>query len=103
MFDEDELMFMSADVIPSESGNADTVIAQQLSQMTTQERERVYFDLHGVRDEVPETPVMLYEAVEKMKQQLLQFVAQGAAVAYEQAMQQNPFYCHKTGFLNKFL
>jgi hypothetical protein len=106
-FDEDDLMFISdehdIEPLPFYSGHADTVIAQQLSRLTMREREQVYYDLHGVRDEAPETPMLLYEAVEKMKQQLQQVVAQGAAVAYEQAVQQNPFYCHKTGFLTKFL
>ncbi|KAL3904854.1 MAG: hypothetical protein SGILL_009908 [Bacillariaceae sp.] len=115
MFDEEDLMFISA--VGTEIGmasasllnddtanvNADTVIAQQLSQLSMQEREKVYFDLHGVRDEFPETPMMLYEAMENMKQHLQDMMTQGAAPAYEQAMQQNPFYCHKPGFLTKFL
>jgi hypothetical protein len=41
--------------------------------------------------------------MEHMKVQLQQLVLQGRAQAYHQAIQQNPFYCHKPDTLTKFL
>jgi hypothetical protein len=52
---------------------------------------------------VVETPLLVFESMEHMKVQLQQLVLQGRAQAYHQAIQQNPFYCHKPDTLTKFL
>jgi hypothetical protein len=81
---------------------ADSMIAHQLSHMSMQ--DQVYLDSHGVREkEVVETPLLVFESMEHMKVQLQQFVLQGRAQAYHQAIQQNPFYCHKPDTLTKFV
>ncbi|KAG7338204.1 hypothetical protein IV203_025116 [Nitzschia inconspicua] len=82
---------------------ADSIIAQQMSKMSVQEREQVYCDLHGVREELNETPVLVFQSMERMKDHLQKLVSQGRASAYHQAVQQNAHYCHKPDNLTKFL
>jgi hypothetical protein len=67
---------------------ADSMIAHQLSHMSMQ--DQVYLDSHGVREkEMVETPSLVFELMEHMKVQLQQFVLQGRAQAYHQAIQQD--------------
>jgi hypothetical protein len=67
-------------------------------------QDQVLLDSHGVREKgVVKTPLLVFESMEHMKVQLQQLVLQGRAQAYHQALQKNPFYCHKPDRLTKFL
>eukprot|EP00980_Cylindrotheca_fusiformis_P027554 scaffold21161_cov59-Cylindrotheca_fusiformis.AAC.1 len=39
----------------------DSIIARQLASLSVQEREKAYMDVHGVSEEVVETPQMIKE------------------------------------------
>lgn len=90
---------------PPQPHLADSLIAQQLSGLSMREREQVYYDVHGVRDEVDETQPLLVEAAihRLVHKELPRLQQKHSAYAYTLAVAQDKTYVHRQEFLLKFL
>ena len=52
----------SANSVPDdlpEASQIDSLIATQMSRLSTNEREKAYFDIHGISGEIEESPEMI--------------------------------------------
>jgi len=65
--DSDMSPALNNDVNPLVPEDVDTLMAQLMAHLSVHEREEVYHDLHGIADEVVETPQMIDEAITKME------------------------------------
>jgi CRAL/TRIO, N-terminal domain len=92
--------FVSRDINTLDPKDVDSLMAQQMMQMSMKEREEVYCDLHGVADEVKETPELIIQAINDMKLELSKIQN---ATAYQQALAQDSKYVHRHEFLLRFL
>jgi hypothetical protein len=52
------------------SKDMDAFLAKELSAMSIQEREKSYYDVHGVSDAVAETPELIEESLTKLDEEL---------------------------------
>jgi CRAL/TRIO, N-terminal domain len=91
---------VSRDINSLDPKDVDSLMAQQMMQMSMKEREEVYCDLHGVPDEVNETPELIIQAINDMKHELSKI---HNATAYQQALAQDRKYVHSQEFLLRFL
>jgi len=89
------------DVNPVVPEDVDTLMAQLMTQSSMHEREEVYNDLHGVADEVVETPEMNDEAMNRMKLELSKMFTE--ATAYREALAQDRSFVHSYKSLLCFL
>jgi len=87
-------------VVPED---ADAMMAHAMAQLSVHEREEVYNDLHGVADEIVETPEMIDEAINRMKLELSMMSTETTAAAYQQALVQDSTYVHDYKSLLAFL
>jgi hypothetical protein len=71
----------------------DALLAQELNQLSTKEREKVYHDIHGVAEIVEETPE--YVAL-KLKELELELAKITIKSAYNQAKEKSPEYVTST-------
>ena len=82
---------------PSETNS---LIAQQLSALSTQDREQVYYDVHGVTDDINETPEFIQESLKSLE---LALAGIQEKQSYEKALKIDEAYVHNTDFRLKFL
>ncbi len=73
--DDNIALFRRDDVFTTNEDSAspddvDTLLAQDLAQLSMAEREKVFFDLHGVSGEVNETPEMIRGSLHMLQEQL---------------------------------
>jgi len=92
---------VNSDVNPVIPTDVDTLMARLMAQLSTHEREEVYNDLHGVADEVVETPEMIDEAMTRMKGELASMSTD--ATAYREALAQDRSFVHSYKSLLCFL
>eukprot|EP00980_Cylindrotheca_fusiformis_P028528 scaffold22607_cov123-Cylindrotheca_fusiformis.AAC.25 len=83
-----------------ESTHIDSLIAQQMSKLSTDEREKAYFDIHGIANAIEETPELVQTRMQALDDEigLLKETA-----AYQLAMTQNPAFVQDAAFRLKFL
>jgi hypothetical protein len=62
--------FSEASAPPDDDQQLETVISDALKQLSIGERERVYFDIHGVADEIKETPEFVYKKLDEFHDEL---------------------------------
>lgn len=79
----------------------DSLMAKMMTQLSMKEREEIYNDLHGVADEVKESPELIDTAIKDMKIALSKIQEDGAA--YRQALLQDRPFVHNRKFLLRFL
>eukprot|EP00934_Nitzschia_sp_Nitz4_P005065 Nitzschia sp. Nitz4//scaffold83_size84149//69655//71286//NITZ4_005186-RA/size84149-processed-gene-0.79-mRNA-1//1//CDS//3329558983//5055//frame0 len=79
----------------------DSLVAQELSSLSTQDREQVYFDVHGVSTMADETPEFVQEKLALMDKALDSLDAQGEA--YRKALALDAAYVRDQAFRLKFL
>jgi hypothetical protein len=80
--------------------DADSILAQELSAMSVKERERVYFDIHGVSEIVTEEPAFVESCLTGLEKEL-QCIS--LKRAYNDALSQNAEYVTNRKFRLKFL
>lgn len=80
--------------------NMDALIARQMASLSTEDREKVYFDIHGVSDEVLETPELIESKLDQMAFELLKLPD---SKAYEIARAQSSEYVDNANFRLSFL
>jgi hypothetical protein len=76
------------------------ILAEELNKLSFQEREKVFSDVHGVSDDVEETPDFVAEGLAGLESALAIIACKPA---YDQAKQQDPEYVSNRDFLLKFL
>jgi hypothetical protein len=85
---------------PEDRADMDKVLAQEVHNLSLQERNRVYEEIHGVAEPLKEDP-------EFVAQQLSEFDVQLSTIqnkpAYDIAFQQSPEYVHDRKFRLMFL
>ena len=89
------------DFLTGLSKDVDTIVANELSAMSMQEREQSYFDIHGVSDAIDETPEFLEEKLSELDEELAKISKNRAA--YSLAEAQNKEYARCNKFRLKFL
>jgi hypothetical protein len=80
--------------------SADGLLAQELNDLSMKERERVYYDVHGVADVIEETPVLIKQSVEEMDAELSRI---DQKQAYDLAKFQDVNHVENKTLLLKFL
>jgi hypothetical protein len=88
-----------SEVLPKNK-NGDFVLANELSAMSVQERERVYHDIHGVSELIKEEPQLLEVSLAQLEEGIQNI---SKREAYEQALSQNAEYVTDRKFRLKFL
>jgi hypothetical protein len=89
--------------IPQEATNLDyidAVIAKQMSQLSVQDREKAYMDVHGVSDLVEETPEMVEGGLVQLESEILLLKDRAA---YDLAESMDPSYTRNRDFRLAFL
>ncbi|CAJ1945963.1 unnamed protein product [Cylindrotheca closterium] len=89
--------------IPKEAtdiDHVDSMIAQQMSSMTVQDREQAFMDVHGVSPIIEETPELVSSKLEEMESQIQK---QHRREAYDMAESMNPDYVRDPEFRLMFL
>jgi hypothetical protein len=76
------------------------LIAKEMTMLSMEDRERVYYDLHGVSDEIKETPEMIKQGLSELEKALLELAHKDA---YDLAEAMNPEYVQRKEFRLKFL
>jgi hypothetical protein len=92
------------DAIPSDISPAqvDSLVAKQMTSLSMEDREKVYYDVHGVSEEVKETPEMVTLSLLQLELELQKLQLQQKD-AYEAAKSMNPAYVENPEFRLRFL
>ncbi len=80
--------------------DVDTMLAAELNEMTFQERERIYEELHGVAMEIVETKELLQTSLQQLDEALQRLPDRSI---YEKAKGINPQYIENYSFRLMFL
>ncbi|KAL3934792.1 MAG: hypothetical protein SGBAC_009560 [Bacillariaceae sp.] len=80
--------------------HVDSMIAQQMSNMTVQDREQAYLDVHGISPVVEETPELISTKLMEMENHIRK---QRRREAYDIAESMNPQYVQNPEFRLMFL
>ena len=79
-----------------------TSLAKEMNQLSLVEREKVYYDLHGVADVVEETPGFVDQCLTDLESEICK-LEDNQKNAYEMAKKANPGYICGRSFRLKFL
>ena len=102
-------MEIEADQIGTKSSNSDLskgpdfLLAKMMNQLSVQEREKVYYDIHGVSGAVQERPKFLGKRLVQLDLEIIKLASHPNALAYRLAESQNPDYIADASFRLKFL
>ena len=83
-------------------GSITSFLAKQLNQLSLAEREKAYYDLHGVADVMEEEPAFVDKCLAGLESEICK-VADNKKHAYEIAKKVNPGYICGRGFRLQFL
>jgi hypothetical protein len=100
---EDDEIAVLPDVTPEVNpchNHADSLIAKQMAMLSMEDRERVYYDLHGVSEEVKETPETIEQKLSELEKALLKLAQKDA---YDLAESMDPEYVQRKEFRLRFL
>lgn len=99
--------------IPLESvsklqGESQSYIADALKNMSLEERDEVYHEVHGVADVIDETPELLRDSFESLRKELSRLSAASTSSfvscdAFRAAEKQDPGFVHSTRMYKIFL
>jgi hypothetical protein len=79
---------------------ADDLFAKEMTELSMQEREHVYHDVHGISDAVEETPDLVARCLADLDLELNKIENKRS---YELAKRQDPYYVGNRKLLLKFL
>jgi hypothetical protein len=100
---DEELIDVIPDVTPAIAPRlslADSLVAKEMNQLSAEDRDNVYYDVHGVSDEIEETPVMINESLSQLEVELRNLKSKEA---YESAKLMDQEYVQDRDFRLKFL
>jgi hypothetical protein len=80
--------------------DADAVAAREMNQLSLEERERVYEEIHGVSDAIDEEPHFVAQCLEQMEDEIRKIRKK---TAYERALFLSPIYVQSRDFRLMFL
>eukprot|EP00934_Nitzschia_sp_Nitz4_P001878 Nitzschia sp. Nitz4//scaffold72_size95085//15730//17157//NITZ4_004746-RA/size95085-processed-gene-0.80-mRNA-1//1//CDS//3329557333//1878//frame0 len=83
------------------ASNVDSMLAAEMSALSTEDREQIYFDIHGVSDKVQETEDLLRNSLGQMDEMLSKPLPNNQAFLL--ALAQNPVYVNDIEFRLRFL
>jgi hypothetical protein len=89
-------------MIMIKNNNGDSMLANELSAMSVEEREKVYYDIHGVSEIQKEEPQFLETSLARLEEEI-QKISKASREAYDQALLQNADYVTARKFRLKFL
>ena len=78
-----------------------TLLANELNQLSMDEREKVYYDVHGVAEMIEETPEFLDQRFHELDQELTRLAL--FSKVYQEARQQDAKYVENPRFRLQFL
>lgn len=78
----------------------DSVIANELAQLTMSDREKLLCEIHGVPSKIRETPQMIEESLHMLHKEITNTKSKDA---YQQALELNPAFVEDPKFQLKFL
>ena len=59
-----------AQPVDSDGNNADSAVSRELTQLTQQQRERLFDEIHGVHDKIDEDPVFVETCLAQMDDEI---------------------------------
>jgi hypothetical protein len=80
----------------------DAVLANELNELSLKEREKVYYDIHGVSEGVEETPEYIRKSLQEIEVEISKIHPKAAYVSAKE-QSENPGYVSNPKFLLKFL
>ena len=93
--------------------NLDTMLAQELSKLSMEERSQAEYDIHGVAEEVKETPQMISQSLGELQEILSRMIhtdessvslpPKTTITPYEKALSQNADFVQDSALRLKFL
>mmetsp|Transcript_31307 Transcript_31307/g.75331 ORF Transcript_31307/g.75331 Transcript_31307/m.75331 type:complete len:461 (-) Transcript_31307:820-2202(-) len=86
--------------VSSMMNEVDAIIAQNLKELSQEDREKSYSDIHGISGELHETPLLIAQSLELMEQEINRIQTRDA---YNLAESIKPEYVHDPVFRLKFL
>jgi hypothetical protein len=78
----------------------DSLVAKQMAKLSREDREKVYFDLHGVSEQVEETPELIRKSLSELDKELEQL---SNKEAYDAAVSLNAEYVTNEKFRLQWL
>jgi hypothetical protein len=81
----------------------DSITAQEMTQLSMEDREKVYYDLHGVSQQVSETPEFVGDSLLQLQQKLDAVMEDDRMDAYRKALVMNQEYVQNPKFMLSFL
>lgn len=94
---------------PVAPADMDALVAKQMAELSMKDREKVYFDIHGVADEIPETPEFIDNKLQEFDYEFKQLISPSSSSnpdwvkAYELAYSLSPDYVSNRAFRLSFL
>jgi hypothetical protein len=85
------------------SKQVDSITAQEITQLSMEDREKVYYDLHGVSEQVSETPEFVRERLLQLQKKLDAAMEEDRMEAYRKALAMNQEYVQNPKFMLRFL
>jgi len=86
--------------VSSMMNEVDSIIAQNLKELSQEDREKSYSDIHGISGELHETPLLIAQSLALMEQEINRIQTRDA---YNLAESIKPEYVHDPAFRLKFL
>lgn len=86
--------------VSSMMNEVDSIIAQNLRELSPEDREKSYHSLHGISGELHETPLLIAQSLGLMEQEINQIHVKDA---YNMAMAMKPEYVQDSALRMKFL
>lgn len=90
----------------SDPEDLDKMLAAELTKLSVEERDQILFDLHGVADDMEETPELIEQSLSRMDQCLTTMTehdSEDLTIAYQEALAQSPSYVRDEAFRTRFL
>ena len=87
----------------SSGDNTDDFIASALKNLTLQEREKIYDDIHGVADVIAEEPEFVEKCIRAIREELDRLRANHRHLALHLAESISPAFVNNSKFLLRFL
>jgi hypothetical protein len=98
-------LFDNVSFVKPNENETDALISEALEQMTIAERERTYFEMHGVAVAIEETPELVAEKLKELQQELFRLKLRSnlPSKAFKLAESQNPNFVYNQVYGRRFL
>lgn len=92
-------------IVP-ENGTFETLISNALKQLSLEDREQIYHDIHGVADRIDEEPEFVAQRLNEMEEELVVKLTTKASAmneAFQQAMSMDPNFVNNRRIHKRFV